>query len=199
MIKSASQSSLTNDVKYRNMGAANVPSNEYLIETAIVGTTPVQSIIFSNLSQYSGIYRHLILVASGRISTSITFTSAFIRFNSDNGTNYSNHAIVGTNSSTSSEGAGATSEPYVWRISGASTSANIFSPVVLNILDAYGPINKTFNSLSGIDFPGSNPSAIVQASSGNWRNTSIINTLLVQSATGNFVTGSRFSLYGVTA
>ena len=49
MIKSASRSSLVEDVKYTSMSAGVVPSSEYLIESRVLDTA-VPSITFDNLS-----------------------------------------------------------------------------------------------------------------------------------------------------
>ena len=60
MIKSASQSSLTSNIKYRSMSAGSVPSSEYLI-TSTVLTQNEPSITF-DVSGLSAQFRHLVLL-----------------------------------------------------------------------------------------------------------------------------------------
>jgi len=197
-VKSLSHSSILQPATTNSMLGDYESNYFHHLETVRLGGSAA-SVTFSNLDQYSD-YQHLQIRATGRVSASITFTSAFIRLNGDAASNYSNHALLGTNSSVSSEGAANSSEPYIWRIAGNSTTSGIFSPLVLDILDPFETTkNKTVRSLSGADFPGSNPSAIVQVSSANGRSTNSITSILLQSATGNFLAGSRFSLYGIKA
>lgn len=196
MIKSALQSSLTNDVKYRNLDTSNVPSSEYLIETVVLSSTATL-IEFANLGQYHGVYRHLRLVVATR-NTSNTGTGALItQFNNDSGNNYTFHALRGYNGTLAAESA----VPYSsilssWNPHG-STNAGNFGIAEAEILDWSSSVkNKTVRSLTGaISY-----ASIVSMFSGVWMSTSPITSIKLVAEGGNaFQVGSRYSLYGVTA
>lgn len=191
MIKSASQSSLTNDVKYRNLDTFNVASSEYLIETVLIGSTTA-SVTFSNLAQYAGVYKHLQIAAVGKTDRAAANDNVIIRFNGDSGTNYSIHNLQGTGSSVVS-GAGANETKVIARAIGGNTGN--FGAVIIDILDAFQTTKyPTVRSLGGY------ANVQVELGSGSWRSTAGISSITLDQDVGsNFLTGSRFSLYGVTA
>jgi len=189
MIKSALQSSLTNDVKHRSMSAGAVPSNEYLIETVVVGATPASSIVFNNLGQHAGTYRHLVVVGAALCSAS----AADLMFQINSGVTYKVHLFYGAGGSVTSNGGISTSygHGYVSYMVGGGTGS--VTPTVFNmeILDAFsGSKNKTSRSFSGTsDFVMLNSSVALTTSS--------ISSLTLIPQTSTFLTGSRFSIYGV--
>jgi hypothetical protein len=189
VIKSASRSSITNDQKYRSMLAGAVPSSEYLIESRVLGTNSA-TVVFDNLDQFSGVYRHLMVVATPIITVSGTL--AYMHLNGDTGTNYSRHYLDGNASTAFSSGEANSNSMYFayWNAGDVQPSA-----VVCEILDAYSTTkNKSARSIGGR--AGTSPMASVY--SGSWRNTSPISSITIAS-TQNFQIGSRFSLYGMTA
>lgn len=190
MIKSASQSSLTNDVKYRNMGAANVPSNEYLIETVVVPAGGASSVVFNNINQYSEIYRHFkIVMATTKSATDFER----LLFNGDTG-NTASHLIE------PSPGGGVSSFNSVtknWVINGVNLGYYAATPAtakVIEILDVFSPKHKVAMTLGGGATESLGFVSAVWASTAT--PTSI--SLLPTTSTGNWLEGSRFSLYGVT-
>lgn len=197
MIKSASQSSLTNDIKYRNLGASNVPSNEYLIETVVVPAGGASTVTFSNLSQWVGVYRHLQLVSSVRNTANAGTGPLLARFNNDSAGNYTYHDLVRVGGSTgSSASTGNTTINLGW-IPHGSTTGGVFSINVSDILEWSSTTkNKVTRSMTGnIGFDSR-----VGILSGMWLNTSAITQIQLVAEGGNsFAQGSRFSLYGVTA
>ena len=116
-----------------------------------------------------------------------------VQFNSDTGSNYSFHYLLGNGSGTAAGGF-ANQSAIGWKT--PSTSANIFSAAILDILD-YQNTNKykTTRSLAGDDFNGS---GAVVMHSGNWRNTAAISTVTITLTGGNsFAQYSSFALYGI--
>jgi hypothetical protein len=199
MIKSALQSSLTNDVKYRSMSAGAVPSSEYLIATTVL-TQNEPSVTFDNLGQFAGVYKHLQLIAS--VSTSLTAggdDQLRMRFNGDAvDTNYRAHTLYGFNNSVSSEDTQSYNRGFAGYVATAA-NANSFGAVVIDILDAFNTgKNKTSRTFSGFA-SGSLP--IVGLYSHLWMNTAAINSITISQRNGtqNLIQNSRFSLYGVTA
>lgn len=196
MIKSASQSSLTNDVKYRSMAAANVPSNEYLIQTAIVNGSSTL-IEFNNLAQFHGVYRHLKLVVSTRNSANVGTGALITRFNGDSGNNYTYHALRSYNGTFTSESVAPYSSILAsWNPHGGTNGGN-FGICEADILDWSSSVkNKSVRSLTG----ALSYANIVSIFSGVWMNTAPITSIQLVAEDGNpFTGGSRYSLYGVTA
>lgn len=200
MIKSASQSSLTNDVKYRNLDTFNVPSNEYLIDRVVLSSN-TGSVTFSSLGAYAGIYRHLKIIYTAKSSTSLTnIFDARLRFNGDTGTNYDYHYLRGTGTSAQSSTQTTTSSISVANYPSSVTSG-LFGSGVIEILDAFSTNkNKTVRSLSGT----CNASTFITLGSGLWRSTASLTSIELAEATfggygGVFLAGSTVSLYGVTA
>ena len=202
MIKSLTSSTVSNSQDYRSMLAGSVPSSEYLIDTRILDTA-VPSITFDNLSQFAGIYKHLRFVISTRTSSAHILSFPNIRFNGDSGTNYSWHVMTGTNGGGVGGATASNETSILFHIANAasSTSSNAYAPAIMDILDfSLTSKNKTIRSFSGVVADGTFNTQI-RLFSGHWRNTAAINsvTFFEKTYSGNWLAGSRFSLYGVTA
>lgn len=198
MIKSALQSSLTNDVKYRSMSVGNLPSSEYLIETVVVGAAGAASVTFENLSQYSGVYRHLqlVVVARGTLDSQIMS----MRINGDSGNNYANHGLTGEveGGTRAVRSFGSSSQNSIFRVAAqahSSSASGAFSAGIIEILDPFSTLkNKTIRSMSGQVRQTDESIALF---SGLYLSTSAISSITLFRAGSNFVEHSRFSLYGV--
>lgn len=192
MIKSALQSSLTNDVRYRSMSAGNVPSNEYLIQTTVVGATPAATVEF-DVSAYAGIYRHLKVVGAVRdTSTAFSLRNGTMTFNNDS-TSYYSHILEGNGSTVTSSGISTSVQGYPFIYTGSATTT-IFSPFVIDILDPFSSVkNTTVRALSGV--AGEN----ITLRSFGYFDTQAITSMIINATGTAFATGSRISLYGVTA
>jgi hypothetical protein len=179
------------------MSAGAVPSNEYLIETVVLGANAA-SVTFNNLSQYAGVYKHLQLITSVRSSFNSTYGNFGLRFNGDSGSNYFGHRLLGTGSSVFSQYLGTRNYMYIAESTGAQNTENSFMSAVLDILDPFSSSkNTTVRSLTGHTSGSSHGIGIL---SGAWNNTSAISSLtILEAENANWVSGSRFSLYGVTA
>jgi hypothetical protein len=120
-----------------------------------------------------------------------------IRFNADTGNNYVAHRLVGAGSSVASQtdGAGSSSIRVGEAVAAGDTPSNIFSGSIISILD-FSNTNKntTTRTISGTHNP--NESAVV-LQSGMWNNTAAVTSIELASAFGNYVSGTRFSLYGI--
>ncbi len=188
MIKSASRSSITNDQKYRSMLSGTVPSNEYLISTTVL-TQNEPSVTFNNLNQFVGVYKHLQIVYAAR--SSVPQTGIFSRINSGN--SYSSHYLLGTGSSVIAGGFTSQPRAQVGLIVGSDATANYYGPGIIDLLDPFSTTkNKTTRGLSS-----SNLAVILMSSLS--LSTDAVNTWELTPDSGNFMAGSRFSLYGVTA
>lgn len=168
-----------------------------LLETQVLSSS-ASSVTFSGLSAYAADYQHLQIRLVGRSDQAQEYAGVALRFNGDSGTSYSWHAVKGDGSSVTSTGATNTTavQSSQWEIPGASNAANIFGAVVYDILDPFEITKyKTVRWFGGRGAVNTGDKQIVLAS-GAWRNTSAASSISL-TANGNFVTGSRFSLYGL--
>lgn len=194
MIKSALQSSLTNDVKYRSMGVGAMPSAEYLIQSAILTQTSTL-IEFNNLAEHHGTYRHLKLVVCTRNIQNTGTGSLITRFNGDGALNYAYHEIRGNGSTVTPSAIAPLNSIYTsWNPHGNSNPGN-WGVAEVDILDwASSTKFKTVRSLTGVlSFAN-----FITMMSGHWRSTSPITSIQLIAEGGNpYAIGSRYSLYGV--
>ena len=188
---------LTPRVNYTSMLAGNeayAESGYYeLIETTILGSA-TSSVTFSSLDTYASRYKHLQIRYTARGDDANPGGGIYSQLNSDSGSNYNAHYLVGNGSSVSSSTIGLSVQALTG-IFTATTTAGSFAGGVMDLLDCYSTTkNKTFRILSGSTGTGQNR---IDLHSGLWLNTSSVTTWLLKPGTGNFIAGSRFSLYGI--
>jgi hypothetical protein len=172
-------------------GAGGAPAGAYeLIETYILGSAQ-PSVTFSSLGTYSSTYKHLQLRMTLRQDTNAN--EVRVRLNGDAGSNYRTHFLEGTGSAVNSSGYAATyAGGYYAAASG--DIANVFGAAVLDLLDPYSTTkNKTLRNLGG--HAGSFDSIFL--TSNLWINTASLTSIEILAITSNWVSGSRFSLYGI--
>ena len=165
-----------------------------LLETTILGTATA-TVTFSSLGSYSD-YKHLQIRAVVRSDRATPFTAVdvFARLNSDTGNNYRAHRLSGDGSSVSSFAYAAVNSMGMVNIPTSTNTANIFSPVVIDILDfSSSNKNTTLRALGG----NTGSSTNIGLNSGLWVNTAAVTSISLFADSSNFVAGSRFSLYGV--
>ena len=168
------------------------------IATVTVGSGGQSSITFSSIPST---YKHLQIRWIGRITAPTTDENLQIQVGNstiDTGANYSQHGVYGIGSGSGSTfGNANTSGANLGRLTGASSTSNMFGAGVIDILD-YGDSNKykTFRGISGND---QNGSGLMWFASGSWRSTSAINTIQFNElyGSGNFAQYSSFALYGI--
>ena len=169
-----------------------VDSDYDLLETEILTGTQA-SVTFSSLnSTYGADYQHLQIRALARNST--TTGAMVFRFNSDSGSNYASHYLFGDGSTVYSGGNASQTSITQYVTSKSTEAANAFAPSVWDILDPFETTkNTTTRSLGGTWLPE------VILGSGFWNNTAALTDIEISVPSGNFVTGCRFSLYGLKA
>jgi hypothetical protein len=152
--------------------------------------TPIASVTLSSAQSsvtFSGIpqtYTDIVFVCD--IDGSLD-DSTRIRFNSDSATNYSQTNLTGNGSTAAS-----TRSSSIAQISlGVGTATN-----QTNVI---GSINNYSNSTTykTVLLRANNPAEVVAARVGLWRSTSAITSIEFFIASGNWVAGSTFNLYGV--
>lgn len=192
-VKSLAQSSLRQNPQINSMLAGYQPNAFHHLETVRLGGN-ASSVEFTNLARYSD-YQHLQIRASMR--TAVQSALVYISFNGDSGSNYSYHTLSGNGSSVGS-GSGINATRLELYLSAASTEASgYYSGFIGDITDAFDMSkNKTFK---GIHARPGNLFPEVVLNSGLWRSTNSLSSILLTAASTSFVSGCRFSLYGIKA
>jgi hypothetical protein len=171
-------------------GGGVVEGDYELIQTQILGSA-TSSVTFSNLGNFSSTYKHLQMRMTVRTDGSIF--EGYVRLNGDTGNNYAYHQLVGTGSSVISGSATGISGMSLFANAVSASPANSFGVSVFDLLDAYSTTkNTTARASMGIG------AEFIYLRSGLWLNTASITSIqLLINGSGNFVAGSRFSLYGI--
>jgi hypothetical protein len=177
-------------------GAGGGVAGDYeLISSTILGTATA-SVTFSSLGDYSSVYKHLQIRATARTtSTDGNGDYLTMRFNGVSTSIYDGHWLTGNGSSVSS--GSILNEPYMYlqRATNSTSTANSFAAFVIDYLDAYSTTkNKTTRALAGNHLTTIFPITLESFLS---RSTSAIGSITIAGGTGNFVAGTRFSIYGV--
>ena len=159
-----------------------------------IATTTLSSAQSSvTFSSISGSFTDLVLVMNAK-GTGFTGsgTYPYVRYNSDSGTNYSRTYLSG-NGSAASSGRGS-SENLQYLVGGTYVDGTFAYNSITHFMN-YSNTTTHKTMLSRANNSGVQVDALV----GLWRSTSAITSIIVYSSSGNFDTGSTFSLYGITA
>lgn len=191
-IRFFSKSSIRTGEKYSNAWDKTLSRDYELISTTLI-TSNTTSVTFSNLGDYSSTYKHLQLRVTTRNTRAVNSNAESMRFNGDTGSNYWNHGMQGDGSSVSSYGnSGNTFEPIMG--AGSTAASNVFGASIVDILD---PFNANKNTVAR-GFGGSvTDTNRIGIRTGLWLNTASITSITILGNAGDFVSGSRFSLYGI--
>ena len=152
-------------------------------------TSAAASITFSSIPQT---YTDLVLVWSGRSSFSDVVVDPQVTFNASTA-NFTGRRLFGTGSS-------AVSDSTARNISadpGATATANTFSNGQLYIPNYTSSVAKSFST----DAVGENNGTVgyQMITAGLWNDTSAITSIALSYVSGNFVSGSSATLYGILA
>ena len=188
--------------KYSSALAGNtpyspVPPSAYdLLETEILTSTQA-SVTFSNLnSTYGADYQHLQIRATMDATGNFgTVYDAYITLNGDTGSNYHSHGLRGNGSSVSSFSYGPNSLSLALLTASTTSAASSYAANIVDILDPFETTkNTTVRVFGGL------ANYMVALQSVLWNNTAALTSFTI-TPHGNtsFVSGSRFSLYGLKA
>ena len=165
------------------------------IASAVITNSTTVSFVFSSIPTN---FTHLQLRTFQRVTASGTgISDVYFYLNSDYGTNYTRHALMGDGSSASSNSGTANIGIPFGLAPQTSSTANTFGTSVIDILDNNNANKyKTIRAIHGADLNGS---GTVRLQSGFWSNTSTITTIEVSTGTGSYylAAGTRFDLYGI--
>ncbi len=157
------------------------------IATVSVGAGGQSTISFTSIPST---YKHLQIRYIN--TTSTTNQNLVVTFNSDTGSNYAWHRLLGDGSSAIADASSTTTGMTIGRSGGNSSS---FAGGVFDLLDyANTSKYKTARTLYGTD---QNGSGLIFLASGLWQNTAAVTTITFTPASGNFAQYSSFALYGI--
>jgi hypothetical protein len=164
------------------------------IQTVTVGSGGTSTITFSSIPST---YTHLQVRGIARTNRAGSNQDALkCRFNSDSGSNYTLHYLLGNGSTASSGASTSTTSFFMDGFTESDSLTNCFGGFVLDILD-YANTNKykTSRSLSARE---DNTAGAVWLESGVWMNTSAISSIVLTPNAGPLITEySSFALYGI--
>lgn len=195
MINSMARSLITAKKWYRSMLAGNTafsPGSYDLISTTVL--TGSQSSVSFDVTGLGSTYKHLQLRMVARSDRSASGGDYIrLRFNSDSGSNYSIHSLLGNGSSAISETQTNVTQMSFERIGSSDLTSGNFGALVIDMLDPFSSSKfKTVKNLGGVS------TNYVMSQSGYWASTSAVTAVNVVVGGGsNFITGSRFSIYGI--
>jgi hypothetical protein len=153
------------------------------IATTTLGSAQ-SSVTFSSIS---GSYTDLVLVVNTANSTGQT--DIYLQFNSDSGNNYSKTQLYGTGSA-----AGSNRQTSYNSFTGFGYIGTTRGTAIGHIMNYSN--STTFKTV----LARSNDTAgLVMANVGLWRNTAAITSILIGYGADNFIAGSTFTLYGISA
>ena len=153
-----------------------------------IATTTLGSAAASyTFSSIPSTYTDLILVADYQASAT---ADSYIQFNGDTGSTYSYTVLAGNGTSAVSGRSSGTGIVLTWYSDAANQQANI----LINI-------NNYSNATTYKTSISRHNNAAVQTGTnvGLWRSTAAINSIKIYRGSGNFNTGSTFTLYGIAA
>ena len=180
-------------------GAAGGGNSFDLLQTTLI-TSNTASVNFSSINTLASGYKHLELRATMRNNTSFVLEDLKIQFNGVTGSSYNFHYLNGNGSAVNTGVASSIPNDVIQirNIAGNTAGSNQFGAMTLSLLD-FGSTNKTktIRAMSGLLVTGSENFSQVELTSGFLNSTNAITSMLLFPASGSFVSGSRFSLYGI--
>jgi hypothetical protein len=161
------------------------------IATTTLGSAAA-SVTFSSIS---GAYTDIVLVTN--MATSVAGYSGVLTFNSDTSSNYSQTQMFGTGSSAlSSRGNSLTAIYLGYHPDAYGTVGN--NNFIVNIQN-YSNTTTYKTALCRNNNMSSGGTNATEAAVGLWRSTSAISTITITAGSGNILSGSMFTLYGIKA
>ena len=177
--------------------ASSRPSaaNSYESISTVTLTGTQASIEFTSIAST---YSHLQIRLMARSNRAgVVNDSLQLQFNSDTGTNYDDHYLIGDGSTAVSSSEVSNSFISLYRITGAGAGASTFGVSVIDILD-YKNTNK-YKTVRGLSGDDNNGDGRISLGSGLWRNTAAITSikLFPNGGSSSFVQYSTAALYGI--
>jgi hypothetical protein len=162
------------------------------ITSVTVGSGGAATIDFTSIPST---YTDLCVKMSARDASTLTRSTAQLKFN-DSSTGYSSRSVYGFNgTSTGSDSGGSTYVDYLYAVGNGAT-ASTFSNNEIYIPNYASSNNKSVS----VDYTAENNSStlnILGLAAGLWSNSAAINKITITAGTANFSQYSTFTLYGI--
>lgn len=181
---------------FTNQANGAYMSMAFISETVL--SASAASVTFSNIPQN---FRHLLMMTQARTDAVLEADTILVRFNNDSSANYDRETISATGAGiTSAASRGSTAAQGILITEGASSRAFNFSPGYSFIFNY--PLadreKQTINLSVAFGDASADTDLLIRIITNRWRNKNPITSIVLVPSTGpNFVSGSRFQLYGI--
>jgi len=171
------------------------PISSALVQLAVVNLGANAATI--SFSSIPGTYQTLQIVIQGRLTASVADDYFYIQFNGDTGANYDNQQLFADQGTASAAVQTGQTKARCGTMTGATGPTNGAGVNIMTIpFYANTTFTKTLRSsgaekYSSVNFP-LNEFAV------RWNSTSAITSITFLLSSGNFLSGSRATLYGMT-
>lgn len=153
-----------------------------------------------DLTSIVGSYAHLLLVIYARGDQAAFSTNVNLRFNADSAANYDTQQVQGGAAAVTAGEQFAATSTLVTVMPAATAGANLFGATVGFIPHYAGTANnKAILSLESFKTGTISGSMSTSLLGGFWRSNAAITRITLLPASGNFVAGTRVTLYGLGA
>lgn len=150
------------------------------------------SVTFSSIPST---YKHIQIRLMARGTKAAADCRWYARLNGDTGTNYSLHALIGSGTAASAQGAASQNYIEGRAVTGNTATSGIFGTAILDYHDYSSTTkNKTLRAITGNDRNGAGE---IGLTSSVWLSTAAISSVLIYPESDSWLTGSTFSLYGI--
>lgn len=185
-----------------------------LMPTTIISTSPIYPtglVVISDIvlqadtasfdiSDIPGTYKHLMLMADLRSTESATFSEIQLRFNNDSGGNYEWHYkyLQSNDGSGTTDGGTSATSLGVGQADGATADANKSGALNVYIPNYAGTaFYKNFQSESAHGRTTAVGQRVRIIGQGVWKNTTAVTRVTLLPGSGNWLAGSRLTVYGL--
>jgi hypothetical protein len=167
---------------------------------AISDTTLVGSAANVDITSISATYAHLLVVVYARGDTAALLANLNLRFNGDATANYDFQYLQGSAAAVAAVEQFAPTSMATGLIPAASAGANLFSSHIVFIPNYAGSTNNKLALSIASNKTGTTTGSMANYLTGGfWRSAAAINRITLLPAAGNFVAGTRVTLYGMGA
>lgn len=164
----------------------------------LADTTLVGSAATIDFTSIPATFAHLRLAIYGRGDTVAVGTNILARLNNDSTAVYQYQLLLASAAVASAVEGLAQTSIVLGNMPAASAGANFFGACVIDLLHYAGATNqKVLEYLTGFRSGGATGNGTTYKGSGWWANGAAINRLTLIPAAGNFVAGTRATLYGI--
>lgn len=153
-----------------------------------------------DMTSIVGTYAHLLLVVYARGDAAATSAALNMRLNNDSAANYDFQQSQAAGTFATTGETFAATQASIGNMPANTAGANLFSAQCVFIPHYAGSANnKIYVGVSSIKTGTSTGNVILNLPGGFWRSTAAITRITLLPGSGNFVAGTRVSLYGMGA